>query len=294
MNFKKLEYSDIGTVKPYLYKYASSKANDYTLTGLFLWRDHLNVYFTIEEDGLYIYQLVDGVYLFYVPLCENVDAGIDKIIAYCKEHNYRFGFYPFSDDDLSMLKSKNIEYTVEQKDDYNDYIYLIDELANLSGKKFHSQKNHVNKFNKLYSDYRLERLSKEHLDGVYSLLSDYENYKRQEGLSETETEELRKLPEILNDPEAYNLFGYCLLVNGVVEAFELGEIVGDMYYAHIEKANRSIEGIYSKMINAVALDLQGKVVYMNREEDLGDSGLRTSKTRLNPCGHIKKNMIFAV
>lgn len=292
MVFKKLEYSDISTVKPYLYKYAPGFANDYTLTGLFLWRDYLNVYMAIEEDALFIYQLVNGRYLFYVPLCENVDKGIDKIIAYCNEHNYSFGFYPFSDDDLSLLENKNIDYVIEQKDDYNDYIYLIDELANLKGKKFRSQRNHVNKFNKTYSDYKLAKYTKDNLHDVCSLLSNYEKIKSEEGLSETETEELKKLPEILENPEAYNLTGYCMFVNGVIEGFELGEIVGNMYYSHIEKANRNIDGIYSKMVNMIALELQEKAVYMNREEDLGDPGLRISKTRLNPCDHIKKNMVF--
>lgn len=294
MIFKKLEYSDINTVKPYLYKYAPSKANDFTLTGLFLWRDFLDCYMAIEDDGLFIYQLVDGKYLFYLPFCENVDKGIDKIIAFCKEQGCGFGFYPVSDDDLKLLEKKNIDFVIEQKDDYSDYVYLIDELANLNGKKFHSHKNHVNKFNKTYPDYKFAKLTKDDLNGVYSLIEEYKKAKEAEGFSEIETEELNKLPEILNNPEAYNLFGYCLFVNGAIEGLELGEIVGDMYYSHIEKANRSIEGIYSKMINAIALDLQGQVVYMNREEDLGEAGLRTAKTRLNPCGHIKKNMVFVL
>ncbi len=90
----------------------------------------------------------------------------------------------------------------------------------------------------------------------------------------------------------YNLFGYCLKIDGVVQGFELGEIVGDMYYSHIQKANRNIDGIYTKIVNLVAKELKGKAVFINREEDMGDLGLRAAKQRYHPCGFVKKEMIF--
>ena len=72
MHFKKLEFNDIPKVADTLYQYAPNTANDYTVTGLFLWRDLLNAYVAYEEEGIYIYQVVDGWHLFYPPLCGDV------------------------------------------------------------------------------------------------------------------------------------------------------------------------------------------------------------------------------
>lgn len=62
-------------------------------------------------------------------------------------------------------------------------------------------------------------------------------------------------------------------------------------YSSIEKANKDYEGVYSKLVNLVAQTMRDRAVYMNREEDLGDPGLRHSKQSYRPCKMIEKNQI---
>ena len=294
MNFKKLQLDDIASVKPALYEYAPNQANDYTATGLFLWRDYLDVYVAFEPDGVYIYQHVDDVYLFYFPLCKDPEAGFKKIADYCTSNKLPYGFYPFTAEETAYLDRAGIKYKVVTSDDYNDYLHKIEDFAEFRGKAFHSQKNHINKFNKEYDDFSFERISAENLADVKAFFDDYATEKLAEQLSATEHEELLKIPELLDHMDDYNLFGYCIKIDGKVQGFELGEIVGNMYYSHIQKANRNIDGIYTKIINSVAIDLRDKVTFINREEDLGEAGLRDAKQRYHPCGFIKKEMIFAV
>ena len=70
-----------------------------------------------------------------------------------------------------------------------------------------------------------------------------------------------------------------------------GEILGDYYYSHIEKADKTYNGVYSKLVQLVSQDLQEKVKYMNREEDLNEPGLRRSKRGYKPIGYIEKNQV---
>ena len=49
--------------------------------------------------------------------------------------------------------------------------------------------------------------------------------------------------------------------------------------------------MYSKLVQLVSQDLQEKVKYMNREEDLNEPGLRRSKRGYKPIGYIEKNQV---
>ena len=42
---------------------------------------------------------------------------------------------------------------------YADYVYRIEDLKNLSGKKYHGKKNHVNKFVKSNEDWVYESIT---------------------------------------------------------------------------------------------------------------------------------------
>ena len=76
-----------------------------------------------------------------------------------------------------------------------------------------------------------------------------------------------------------------LRVNGEIAAFTLGEVYGDTLYVHIEKANHNITGT-SEAINRMfvndILQEYPDIAYVNREEDLGDPGLRQVKRAYNP------------
>lgn len=292
MHFQKLQFEDITRVKEKLYFYAPNQANDYTATGLFLWRDYLNVYAAYEPEGIYIYQYVDGRYLFYFPLCEDIENGFRKIIEYCKNNNLPYGFYPFTAENTAYLDKMNVHYEVNRSDNFNDYLYYVEDLAEFKGKNFHRHKNHVNKFDKEYSSFSFEFINESNIDEVKTFFTEYAKEKQHEQLDSTEQEELRKIPELLDNLEEYNLFGYCIKIDNSVKGFELGEIVGNMYYSHIQKADREIDGIYTKMVNSAAKDLKGRALIINREEDMGDPGLRDSKQRYHPFGFVKKEMIF--
>jgi hypothetical protein len=82
-----------------------------------------------------------------------------------------------------------------------------------------------------------------------------------------------------------------LRVNGKIAAFTLGEIFGDTLFVHIEKANHEIAGA-SEAINRMfvndILTQHPELVYANREEDLGDPGLRQVKRAYNPVMMIQR------
>ena len=81
-------------------------------------------------------------------------------------------------------------------------------------------------------------------------------------------------------------------MEGKIVAFSVGEIVGDTLFVHIEKALKEYEGSYQVMVREFAVhEATDEVTYINREEDIGDLGLRTSKLSYHPVRLLAKYFV---
>ena len=85
------------------------------------------------------------------------------------------------------------------------------------------------------------------------------------------------------------LVGGMLLVEGDIAGFSLGEVVGDTLFTHIEKADRDYDGCYQMLVAQFAqMYAVDGVEFINREDDTGDPGLRTSKLSYHPVALLEK------
>jgi hypothetical protein len=80
--------------------------------------------------------------------------------------------------------------------------------------------------------------------------------------------------------------GGLLRLDGKVIAFTMGEVLNsDTYVTHLEKAFKEIQGAYPMINREFAEFIQNKyphLVYINREEDVDDEGLRKAKLSYYP------------
>ena len=171
--------------------------------------------------------------------------------------------------------------------DFCDYLYDAESLVTLAGRRFSGQRNHINKFRKLYPDARFEIIDGNNLSVAREFCRDYfENYGKKTDVSDYEYKAL------LHQFDHWDAYGQCggLLLDGEHPiALSVGEVVGDTLIVHTEKANLAYAGAYPVMVNAFARAfVTDGVRYMNREEDLGDEGLRTSKLSYHPVALLEK------
>jgi hypothetical protein len=61
-----------------------------------------------------------------------------------------------------------------------------------------------------------------------------------------------------------------------------------MFTIHFEKAIDAYKGIYQFINQSFAAALPGYYTHINREQDLGDPGLRQAKMTYRPCGFVEK------
>lgn len=98
--------------------------------------------------------------------------------------------------------------------------------------------------------------------------------------------------EALENMEYLQLCGGIFYVNEKPVAYTLGEELaqGRMFVIHFEKAilEEQHKGVYQYVTQAFAAVLPEKYEQINREQDLGDPGLRQAKESYKPSGFVAK------
>jgi len=101
--------------------------------------------------------------------------------------------------------------------------------------------------------------------------------------------ESRAVKEALEEFAALGITGGCIVVEGKVEAFALGELLNpETVVIHIEKANAAFHGLYQAVNQQFLEQAWRRVPYVNREQDLGLAGLRKAKESYHPHHMVEK------
>jgi hypothetical protein len=176
---------------------------------------------------------------------------------------------------------------VEDRDQF-DYIYKTEDLIALKGNRFHKKKNLVNQFKKKY-DYQYVAMTPETVEKARALQDDWCTWRECDS-NEQLANENQAIANVLSEWEnLYGMLGGCIFVEDTVVAYTIGERISpDMLVIHFEKANTSYKGVY-QAVNHMFLEHEASdVMWVNREQDLGDDGLRQAKASYHPARFLKK------
>ena len=177
------------------------------------------------------------------------------------------------------------KFAFEPHDHTWDYLYNIEKLATLAGKKLHGKRNHINRFLAQNQDWRFEPLNPENILECREMnrLWRKANDEKDDENMELESMALRR---VFDHYEELEMEGGLLRVNGQVVAFTMGSRVSDdTFDVQFEKALTQVEGAYPMINREFARYIQEKypdIVYLNREEDMGEEGLRKAKQSYYP------------
>ena len=225
---------------------------------------------------------------YSIPVGGEVKAAINAVYDECKNSGEKCIFSDVPEGGLELLKEifgeKRLKISTD--DGWSDYLYNASDLITYSGKKFNGQRNHVNRFNRLYPDAVFEPLTRENFDEAYEFLK---NYISQNGTT-SESGELEGCAAIRLMKRYFdlNLYGAILKANNKIISLSIGEKVGDTLFVHVEKGLIEFSGVYQVMVQKFAETYAGDVLFINREEDDGVEGLRKSKLSYHPIGLLNK------
>jgi hypothetical protein len=169
-----------------------------------------------------------------------------------------------------------------------EYVYSLQDLVDLPGNRFHKKKNLLNQFLKS-AEWSFESLGPETIREVLAMQADWCAWKDCAG-SEGLAAENEAISRTLDAWDALGgLTGGVIRVKGQIAAYTVAEaFTGDTLVIHFEKGNPEIKGIY-QAINQVFLERMGSgFAWVNREQDMGDEGLRQAKMSYNPSRFVEK------
>ena len=173
-----------------------------------------------------------------------------------------------------------------------DYVYAMDDLADLKGRRFQKKRNHVNRFRAEHPDFEFQTLDCANMGLVQHMVNDwYRNRIREESAGGYMLENIA-MSRAFRHYVGLHMEGAVLLDAGEVLAVTMGSRMGaDTFDIHFEKAREDVEGAYAAVNCEFARYLRLKypeVRWLNREDDVGLEGLRKAKLSYNPDHMIPK------
>lgn len=255
----------------------------------YMWSDHSATEIAYYEGGVIIKDRLSGVDCFALPRGERREDGVRLIETYVRETGGELCFHSFDDEELAYLFSRYPSVEIVSHRDYSDYLYDAPDLMEFKGKKYHGQKNHYNRFIRENPDFVFAPFGKEDLPDVFAFLKKHEALAPR---SEGETLEYRCCEKLLSAFDELDLLTGMIKIGGEIAAISVGEILGETLIIHIEKAFSTFSGIYPTICTLFARRYAAGLKYINREDDSGDLGLRTSKMQYHPIALVEKRRAF--
>ena len=188
-------------------------------------------------------------------------------------------------------------FTEEEDRDGFDYLYDIDRLADLPGRRLQSKRNHINRFESICPDWSVEEIGPENLAECAAMDREWNRLRRGQPESEEETlaDERHALSLAFCHYRELGLSGLLLRAEGRVAAFTMGSPIGpDTFDVHFEKAFSDLPGAYPLINREFARWLRERhpgLRWLNREDDMGLEGLRQAKSSYHPDRMVEKSTV---
>ncbi len=281
LSFKKPTIEDKQWVDECL-KYVNSFNCEYTFGNLLVWSTSYLTTICKYKDFLLCRWGRNNNYMYSVPIGKgDFKDAVEQIINDAKSFHITPVIYGVTENYKKLIdKYFPNRFSYEYDEGYNDYIYSVEKMAELRGKKYHGKRNHITNFKKNNPDWSFEILNQDNINECIALHSQWiKNHEDDEDYSY----EFEAVLTAFENYEKLGFVGGLIRVDGKVIAYTMGERHSDkLFVTHFEKAPAEIQGAYPIINQEFTRNCLMNYEYVNREEDLGLEGLRKAKQSYNP------------
>lgn len=267
---------------------SSISASDYSFVNLWGWAKEYGLSWSWSNDLIWIRQSWPE-HVFWAPVGLWQGIEWEEALAGLGEPEAVFSRVPH--DLMEIWKNRFAERVeIQEARDQWDYVYSVDDLVSLRGNRYHKKKNLLNQFMKKYS-YEYLDMSMDLTGKILAMQQRWCEWRDCES-SELLAAENRAVERLLGSWNGLrNVTGGALFVDGREAAFCLAERFSpEMLIIHAEKGFPEYSGVY-QAINQMFLSAHREAPLVNREQDLGEEGMRKAKMSYHPVDFIRKYRI---
>ena len=289
IEFHKLSPADVAWTRPILERCAYPGA-DYTFCNMYFWDGYYGR--AAKIDGFVTQATAhSGKLICLFPAGQgDIVPVLEQLHETAQARRLKLCLRSVTDDTRALLEQAMPgRFTFTEYRDSFDYIYTVEELCELHGKKLQAKRNHINRFLQDHDDWHTERVTPENLILCEQLAHEwYANHPAGRAI-DNEKVALRRA---LDNFEFLGLDGLLLFAGSSVVAFSIGGRMHERYYdVMFEKADADIPGAYPLINREFARMVREKypaVEFLNREDDMGEEGLRKAKESYQPTVLLRK------
>ena len=285
LDFKPIQVKSAARLRKY-YANCTYRLCEYSAGVKLMWREHWHPEYA-ETNGCLVvlnHSPHHGpLFDCPVPLPNegDVDAALDEIDAWCVRKGVMPAFGVVPAEEREHLMERYPYTTVDNDRLWHDYLYRAEDLSTFAGRRYSGQRNHINKFRKLYPDAVFRVLAPADRGKVEAFWREFHKvFNKEDADAKMEVCFARRIMEQAG--EAWAKTG-CVEEDGKLIAIALAEVCGDTLVCHVEKALPQYEGVYPFLVQSFAAANSEGLRWINREDDAGDRGLRTSKLQYLPA-----------
>lgn len=294
MQFKPVTKRDLNRLRRY-YEPCEYELCEYSALVKLMWRTSLHPRWAEEAGCLIINNRIDGELCFDYPVPGpdgDVDAALDAIGRWCVDEGQSLTISCVPQEVIARLLLRYPNVDVTERRNWRDYLYTAEDMREFAGRRYSGQRNHINKFRKACPGARFRVLTPEDMPLVEDFWQRFEAaFEKSSVSARTELGFARAMLSLLDRPW---LLAGGMEYEGKLISFALAERCGSTLHIHIEKALTGYEGVYPATVQAFAQQYAvDGVRWVNREDDAGDRGLRTSKMQYLP-DHLGRKYCFRV
>jgi hypothetical protein len=291
-DFRPLALEDRDRIQKHLWGYQPD-TSELTFTNLFIWRALYRWQWSAAGEWLLLLQDKDGEEPWFLP-----PVGPPSRVAVTRtalrwlraERGVRRPRIERADSRLVSELGSLSEFEVTPEREHFDYIYRSSDLIALKGSRYHAKRNHINRFLDEHDDipYEAVPIGRENI----SLCVEFQERWCQVRRCQDDMNLLQEWTAIREALAAYGdlgVRGEAILIGDKVEGFTFGELLNaQTAVVHVEKANPEVRGLYALINRHFCQEYWSDVAFINREQDLGEPGLRKAKLSYHPVNLVEK------
>lgn len=284
MEFKDLKLDDREWMEPLL-KASGFQGCDYTFANLYIWKDLYRQQVAKVGDMLCARSRKPGTgeYLYLFPAGNgDLQEAIDFMRKDAKKLDTPFLLRGFGKEEADKLNAVFPGvFSIESVRAEWDYLYLVEDLTLLAGKKYHGKRNYITRFENS-GEWRFESLSSANIKACKAMSDVWYSEHAANGNTGVFVDR-GGVDNALCEFERLGFTGGVLYQFDQVVAFTIGEPLNqDTYVVHVEKAFSEVTGAYPMINREYVKHMMQQYTYVNREEDDGLEGLRKAKSSYYP------------